>query len=208
MVRLLGTDGQDLLSRRDRVWSPYQVGERMIAALRAHGAAVPAYLVAAVDELRPRTPEYARLRDALLLERGRPVWARFPGILTSRAGFLDGREVVELTYDPAVLSYAELLRRAQRAGCSDEVFPRSDAQEREARAIFGRRVTRTQAIARSAPARDQKRALRGTRFAELDLTPRQAVQVNAAVAARRSPARFLSPRQRAQVGLALDASPI
>ena len=73
----------------------------------------------------------------------------------------------------------------------------SDEQQRTARAVFGENAHRTHTTAKIAKDSDQKRALRGTAYAHAVLTPRQVVRVNAALAARRSPAALLSPRQNA-----------
>ncbi len=51
-------------------------------------------------------------------------------------------------------------------------------------------------LVRVSRARDQKYHLRRSPFKDLDLTPRQAVRVNAAVAVGLDPAPHLSPRQR------------
>jgi len=104
--------------------------------------------------------------------------------------------VVQLTYDPSRVSAEDLLSLARRRGCADEVLARSDGEERQARAIFGGDVTRTRDRFREAQDSDQKRALRGTPYASLELTERQALRVNAALAAGSSPTAYLSPRQR------------
>ncbi len=198
VVRFLDREGLDLLPRRAGVWFPHAIGRRMVAALEAADRPVPAYLQDVVDELSPRSRERATFAMHCFWS-GEVCLGEIDGILASRAGWLEGSEVVELTFDPSVVSYEELLRAARTRSCSDGVFTRSDVQLRTARAIFGEDARLVQATAETARASDQKRALQGTPYARLGLTPRQALRVNAAVAAGRSPAFLLSPRQRARV---------
>lgn len=199
VVRFLDGDGRELVPRRAGVWLPHAIGRRMIAALEAAGRPVPLYLEDVVDELSPRRRERATFAMHCFWS-GEACLGEIDGVLSSRAGWLEGSEVVELSFDPSVVHYEELLRTARTRSCSDAVFTHSDAQQRAAEAVFGEAARRVQAFADVAPASDQKRALRGTPYAKLDLTPRQAVRVNAAVAARRSPALLLSPRQRVRAG--------
>jgi len=200
VVRFLDAEGEDLLPREVGVRQPGAIARRMIAALEAADRAVPAYLRAAVDELGPHP--VARATFAMhCFWSGEACLGRIPGLLSSRAGFLDGREVVEVSFDAGSLSYEALLREARERGCSEAVYVHTRAQEGAARAVFGERVTRTSGYADSAPRRDQKRSLRATRLRDVELTPRQAMRANAAIAAGRSPLPLLSPRQREAAGL-------
>ena len=172
------------------------MGQRMVAALAAAGRPVPAYLRDVVDELAPNNHERATFAMHCFWS-GEACLGEIDGILASKAGWLDGHEVVELSFDPAVVTYEELVQAAQSRACSDAVYTHSDRQLRAARAVFGKNARPASAYARVAKDSDQKRALRGTAYANVALTPRQAVRVNSAVAANQSPAPLLSPRQRA-----------
>jgi len=195
VVRFLDSDGHDLLPRKTGIWFPREIGERMVAALDAAGRPVPAYLRDVVDELSASHERATFAMDCFW--SGEACLGEIEGVLESRAGWLDGREVVELSFDPTVVRYDALLRAA--SACSDAVYTHNDEQQRVAKTIFGNNARRTHDVARSAKESDQKRSLQGTPYAKLDLTPRQALRVNAAVAARRSPTGLLSPRQNAKL---------
>jgi hypothetical protein len=194
VVRLLDAEGRDLIPRRAGVWEPFTVGERMIAALEAAGRPVPPYLRDAVDELRPRHTERASF-GMYCYWSGEACLGALPGVLESRTGSLDGSEVVELRFDPAAVSYAELVGEARRRGCADRVFVHDAAQRAAAEAIFGDAVTLATGHLREAGSRDQKYYLRRSPWKDADLTPRQALRVNAALEAGLDPAPHLSPRQ-------------
>lgn len=196
VVRFLASDGRDLLPRKAGVWFPRAIGQRMVAALDAAGRPVPVYLRDVVDELSAQGRERATFAMHCFWS-GEACLGEIDGVLSSKAGWLEGHEVVELTFDPTVVSYDELLRAA--APCSDAVYTHSDRQQHAAQAVFGANAHRARAFATIAKDSDQKRALRGTPYANSFLTPRQAVRVNSALAARRSPTSLLSPRQNAEV---------
>lgn len=195
IVRFLDPSGADLVPRRSGVWQPDEIGARMIAALDAAGRPVPAYLRDAVDELRTNESRQATLSMSCFWS-GEACLGEIDGIQSSRAGYLDEREVVVVSFDRSKLSYEELLRAARQKGCADAVFAHGSAQLETARALFGDEARQVSGTARDAKPSDQKRSLRRSPYADLELTPRQAVQVNSALAAKRSPAKFLSPRQR------------
>ena len=203
VVRFLSADGADLIARRDRIWEPHAVGARMIAALEAAGRAVPAYLVNAVDELRPRATRQATFAMYCFWS-GEACLGGIDGLMSSRTGYLQGHEVVEVTYDPKQIEYAALVRAAHERGCADLVFAHDAKQRSAAERIFGGEAVRdAEGYARTAKRSDQKRQLRGTPLADLALTPRQALQANSAMAGQRPAEGVLSPRQRETVGTVL-----
>lgn len=195
VVRLLDARGRDLIPRRAGVWEPYAMGERMIAALEAAVRSVPSYLRDAVDEVRPRHTERASF-GMYCYWSGEACLGGLPGVLESRTGSLGGSEAVELRFDPAVVSYGELVQEARQRGCADRVFAHDAAQRRAAAEVFGKAVTLETGRLREAGRRDQKYYLRRSAWKQVELTPRQAVRVNAALESGTDPAQYLSPRQR------------
>jgi hypothetical protein len=200
VVRFLKPDGTDIIPREAGVWTPYAIGLRMITALERIEKPVPAYLRAAVDELRPHVVRQATF-GMYCFWSGEACLGRIPGLLGSRVGFLDGHEVVEIEYDPNELPYATLVQEAHARGCADSVFVQDAKEERIARSVFGNRDQLSQAVFRLAPKTDEKHALQYTDLKSVALTPRQALQSNAIVATGASSQALLSPRQQAQAGL-------
>ena len=195
VVRFLDPEGRDLIARRAGVWAPHAIGARMVAALESSGRPVPEYLRAAVDEARPRYTERARF-GMYCYWSGEACLGEIRGVVGSQTGHLGGAEVVELEFDPDLVSYDDLVALARRRGCADRVFALSTSQRDIARQLFGDRVTSDSGPLRVARARDQKYYLRRSPLKKLELTPRQALRANAAVAAGLDPAPHLSPRQR------------
>ena len=167
----------------------------MIRALEASGRPAPRYLVDAVDELRPRQTEDAVFGMDCYWS-GEACLGGLPGVLASRTGSLGGSEVVEVLFDPSVISYRELVREVHRRGCANSVFARTGAQRSTAEEVFGDAVTPNDGLLSEAGPNDQKYYLQRSRLRHLLLTPRQALRANAALAAGLDPGPHLSPRQR------------
>ncbi len=197
VVRFLDAEGRDLIPRRAGVWEPHAIGARMVGALEARGRPVPRYLLEVIEETRPHDEGIATFGMDCYWS-GEACLGGISGVLGSRTGFLDGSEVVELRFDAEAIGYGDLLREARRRGCADRVFTHDASQLRAAREAFGNAAAPSRGSLREASARDQKYHLRRSDYGRLELTPGQAVRVNAALAHGLDPRLHLSPRQRSR----------
>jgi len=193
-LRLFGPDGRELLPRSTVLGGEHGLAERLVAALEAAGRAVPRYLRLVVEETSRAPLERAVFAVPCFWE-GEAELGRLEGVQETRVGWLDGREVVEVLYDPARLGFGELLRRASRVGCANVVFVADEERLAVAREA-GVRADATDPVIAPAKASDAKFHLAQSRLRWLPLTPLQATRVNAALDAHESPAELLSPRQR------------
>ncbi len=178
VVRYFGHEGGELLPRGDRDWSEHRFATRMIAALEAARVAAPAWLALVAEET-----DGAELERAVLAMpcfwRGEAALGGIEGVRSARAGFAQGREVVELAFDPGRISFEELGRRATGLGCADRAWSGEEP-----------RVS-------AAPASDQRYHLQRSPFAFVPLSPLQSLRVNSALEAGRDARALLSPRQQA-----------
>ncbi len=119
------------------------------------------------------------------------------GVIATQAAWIGKREVVEVQFQPGVLSYARLLDHAIAKSCDQWIYATTDAQLAAASAKVGERVERHSGELRVAKASDQLYYLLASPLNYLPLTPVQARQVNGALGLKASPDRYLSPRQKA-----------
>lgn len=175
VVRLLDGNGKDLLPRRDGIWDAHGIATRMVEALFARKQVVPGYLQLALAESDPKTAKAVFAMHCFW--EGEAVLGALDGVVRTRSAFVDGAEVVEVTYRPAVLSAETLTELAQAKSCKP---------------VAGSGL-------RAAPASDQQHALAGTSFAKLDLTPMQRTKVHAAITLGTDPKAWLSPPQVAAI---------
>jgi hypothetical protein len=115
------------------------------------------------------------------------------GVLATQPGFVEGREVVEVQYDPAVVTFANLIKEARKMECASRVYCRDDAQLRAAASIVGSEAVRSSEAVR--PDAEPKYQISRTPLKYVPMTSVQACRVNAALGEGRDPKAFLSPRQ-------------
>ena len=194
VVRFLDAHGSDIIPRKDRVWESGPLAERMIAALDKAKQPVPAYLKLLAAENSPR------LRHAVFTMgcfwTGEMELGKIDGVITTEAGFMEGREVVLVGYDPEGIALPKLIATAGNVHCANAVHVPAAAMQ-DARA--SRLRVGTISNYRAAPAGDQKKQIPGTVAAGLGLTGAQATKVNAWI--RNDPAKaleWLTPSQRAR----------
>lgn len=132
---------------------------------------------------------------------GEAEFGLIEGVLSTTAGWIGKVEVVEVTYDPRRVSYADLLAHAVDRDCALRVFPRSDDQLELARAKVGDAAEFNQAAVRRVE--DQKYYLAQTALRYVPMTQTQATRINADLD---NAADYLSPRQR-RIWAAAQADP-
>ncbi len=196
VIRFLDKKGKDIIPRRDGVWTTTALATRMIEALEKSKLPVP-------DDLRKLTATATnivssssttatsekestaapKLEDAAFsmycFWTGEMKLGRIDGVIQTEAGWLEGHEVTLVKYDPAKISFDNLVKEAKKHDCANKVYPDPKGY-------------------RPASKSDQKKQLQGTPFARLKLTPEQATKVNAF--ARTDPKKafsYLTPEQQA-----------
>ncbi len=194
VVRYLNHEEDDILPRQDRVWNTDGTANRMMAALRAAGEPIPDYLslISSGDNRHVQTAEFAMH----CYWEGEAKLGGIGGVVSTRAGWRDQLEVVEVKYLPSVVDYASLLKMAQSFDCASWVYTHSDEQFQIARSIAGDNVRMASGAMRDAKPFDQKYYLNRTHYRYLPLTQPQACRINAAIANQKPIDQLLSPRQR------------
>jgi hypothetical protein len=171
VVRLLDSNGKDVIPRADGIWDQHGIAVRMIAALETTKQPVPGYLQIARDESDPRTEQ--AVFEMHCFWEGEAVLGAMPGVTATKAAFVGDAEVVEVTFLPAFVTRAKLTGLAQSRSCKP--------------------ITPTKI--QPAPASDQKHALAGTVYAAFHLTPMQRMKVHSALTLGADPNAWLMPAQ-------------
>jgi len=194
VMRFLSASGKDLIPRKDGVWSTQGIAGRMVEALKKAGRPVPGYLKLAIDEQATRK-EKAVFQMACYYT-GEKGLGSIDGVLSTRAGWVGGHEVVEVEYDPATVKYTELAKSAFNNRCANFSYATNAAQLNAGGKLGKDRVRPLgRQTVRDARASEKKVYLSRSPYAKLQLSPLQQVKVNAAIGNRTDPKRWLSPRQ-------------
>jgi hypothetical protein len=210
VMRFVTPDGDDIIPRKDGVYATADVAQRMIAALDAAQRDVPDYLHLAAQECDTRSHATATFAMHCYWE-GEAHLGAIDGVITTRAGWYDGREVVEVVYDPARVPFGTLVKAADRTQCATRVYVPDDTQYAAAKDVVGDRAIHERATVRDAKESDRKFALRQAKaWKHLPLTPMQQTKVNADLRLRKDPRRWLTPSQDAlltQIAIGLREHP-
>lgn len=198
-VRVIRPDRRSLAPRMYGDYSVEATVETMTTALEKTDGGVPPYLSLFARELAGTEGAETAIFEMYCFWTGEAKLGRLEGVLETRPGFLEGTEVVEVTYDAGEVDLVDLARRAKQTEAASSLMARTDEELAAGRSVFGDAVRQTDGEFRYA-ADDDNHALQGTPYEQLEMTELQATRVNSAVAAGESPAPFLFPHQREEVG--------
>lgn len=141
--------------------------------------------------------------------------------MTTSAAWLGGQEVVDIQFDPKVITFESLLATARKFKCLDNVYARTDAQVEISKKAAAK-VSRSDEESRPAkdgdrwyylkksPAKGLLKSLppSGTRTSTIAALSRaQATKVNAAIGLKQDPKRWMTPLQAVMYdALVVDAA--
>lgn len=168
VIRFLDARGEDLIPRKDRIWSPKAVSARLVEALEVKDKKAPAWLRLLRDEFAGES-ESASFAMHCYWDGEAKLGAE-DGVLATEAGWIGSREVVRVRYRGG----AKTLRRLER--------------------VNGARALKSSSGFRPAKASDRKFALRRSVLRYVPMTAAQRSRVNASLRTRKNPAQWLSPR--------------
>ena len=193
VVRFLNARGSDLIPRKDRIWSLGGIASRMIEALKETNRPIPKYLEAVAAENKSKNHAV----NAFAMHcfwTGEMELGKVEGVVTTEAGWIEGREVTRVVYDKEKITLQALAKKARDVRCALRVYLRG----KEANALKGFTTGQLDGRYRKANSSDQKKQI--TRWKTIQglpgLTEMQKTKLNAFIWSDRSEAlEWLSPRQ-------------
>ncbi|MDA0323945.1 MAG: VPGUxxT family thioredoxin-like (seleno)protein, type 2 [Verrucomicrobia bacterium] len=197
VVRFLDGEGKELIPRKDRIWTLGGIAARMRDALAAGGRTVPRYLETVIEE----EPSGRHGEVALAMHcfwTGEQRLGGIDGVVSTEAGWLEGREVTRIIYRSDQLALKALIERAQEMKCALGAYVDGKALQEVARNAGIDRVGGLEHGYRKAPSSDQKRQISNWPLEQIPgLTAMQQTKLNALGRIDRDRAiAWLSPRQR------------
>ena len=207
-VRFRGGDGKEL-TPHDSTDDPARHSTprllaRMVEALRASNRPVPPYLALVAAEYNPPPSKETASFAVGCYWKGEKELGALDGVLATRTGTLGREEVVEVEFDPRVLTFRDLSGHAAGMQCFRRVNAKSTEQQQAAADVVkaaggnpAAQVVRTDAPADTSDPNNQQQyflSLHPT-YHFLPLTSLQATKVNAALSGKQGVERFLSPTQ-------------
>ena len=194
VVRIITPDREELAPRLNGDYTKAGLVRVMITALENDNKTVPNYLALLAQELNVRS---GRSEQAVFAMHcfwvGEGRLAPINGVISTNPGFMGGHEVVEVKFNPDIISYGELLSKAKSNRVASHVFTTNSNQKQVAKEIVGNKSVSSKEGFR--PDSRPKYYMSGTMYKYVPMTGTQIARVNAALGSMQSPNAFLSPRQ-------------
>ena len=198
VVRIVDAKGKDLVKRMPS-FHPQEVVNGMVQALQEFEAEVPLYL-----ELLQRqfNAHFGQTETGVFpmycFWSGELALGQLDGVVKTQPGFMNGREVVKVDFDPAHTSYGELVRVAKQKQAIEGAYVKGDAQANTAAIYFNHPALKATASFRQDG--EPKYYLYQTAYRHLPMLPLQQIEVNRALYQRRDAEVYLSPSQKEALG--------
>ena len=196
VVRIIDANKLDLAPRVSGQYTALGVVNAMVSALTLRESAIPEYLSLLSQEVNAHQEgtEEAVL-SMYCFWTGEKTFGQLEGVVATEPGFMNGQEVVKVTFVDDVLDFKELVLAGKNAKCADNVFTDDPDQVKEAKALLSSNRVGDQNAFR--PDNTPKYYLANTHFRAVPMTGLQALRANALLGQRQSPESLLSPRQLA-----------
>jgi len=196
VVRIVNEEKKNLINRVSGNYSKLSVVNAMIQALVFQSDDVPQYLQLLKEELEAeQTGIETATFSMYCFWTGEKKLADVDGVLETQAGWMNGREVVEVKYNPIKISYDNLVTEAKEAKCASHVFTEDNNQTSEAEKIVGKNGASKKSKFRLD--KEPKYYLSKSVYRFIPMTQLQAAKVNSKIGKGQSPDTLLSPKQLA-----------
>lgn len=194
VVRIVDNSKKNLIPRVNGNYSKWGLADAMIRALDNAGTVAPAYLELLAQELAAeRTGTKTATFGMYCFWSGEKEIGALNGVTATKPGFMGGREVVQVDYNPDVISYDYLAEKAKDARCNSHVYTNDSDEKAIAKKVVGEGSVSNKSKFRLD--KDVKYYLSRTHYRFVPMTELQAVKVNSEIGRGKSFANYLSPRQ-------------
>lgn len=176
VIRFVDSQGKDIIPRKDKVRKTLPLLQRMKLALEKAKRPVPASLELSIQE--KNTSHHAKAAiSQYCFWTGETKLGRIDGVISTEAGWFDGKEVTLLTYDKTVLSPKKLLTEANKLNCANSAYFADEVHRKEAAKTKIMPVGKLTSSYRPAKHSDQKKQIQGRKGLQI-LTPAQQTKLN------------------------------
>jgi len=194
VVRIITPDRKELAPRLSGDYSQKGLVNTILQALKENNQPVPSYLQIFSEELNSKNSGLEKVTFAMhCFWEGEANFGNLNGVISTNPGYMNGYEVVEVEFNPSVISFSELVEKAKYGDAASKVFFQDETQRITANNLFGENSVSV--IGTFRPDNDPKRYLSQTSYRYVPMTNLQASRVNSAIAGGQSPERLLSPSQ-------------
>jgi len=181
---------KDLVQRLNGRYDLTSLVSFISSGLLASGVLIPEYLAILDQEVSARDIRETHL-SMYCFWSGEKALGQLEGVVATKAGFMNGTEVVKVKYDADQVSEKELIKYASKRNCADAIYTND---QREVKAAKANRIP-SAAKGKFRSDREPKYYLSKTDLKYVPMTSLQALKINRALTERQAVEPFLSPRQ-------------
>ena len=194
VVRIVNSKKLDVVNRIGGNYSKLAVVDAMQKALNKYKLPVPMYLKLLQEELSANIQGTEKATFSMYcFWTGEKQLGKLDGVVETQPGFMNGREVVEVEYDPNKISFESLLQKANKTGCASHVFASDEDQLETSEQLIGSSSSSLKTSFRID--REPKYFLSKSIYQFIPMTQLQAARANSMVGSGQLPNKVLSPRQ-------------
>lgn len=193
VARIIDQDGKELTKRVSGNYSQLGVVDAIISALTEAGREVPVYLSLFREQLIAQENQKEVALSMYCFWSGEKEIASIKGVVATEAGFMDGKEVVKVSYNSKDVTANKIAKTAAKVNCADGVYVPSRSDH------FNFKDAKTKTYSTYRKDKQNKYYLYNSDYKYVPMLPIQELKVNRALATKQDPDEFLSPRQIAML---------
>ncbi len=194
VIRIVDSDKNEVLPRLNSRYTPSSLVDYMMQALEKIDHPVPDYLSLVLEELRGGEAGLEKTTLSMYcFWTGERELGTLDGVVKTEAGFMDGREVVNVYFNPKKTSLEDVIDHGRSVRCADRIYAHDEQQALEAKKIA---TTKHVSVAgRFHLDKTPKYHLSQTLYRYVPMSPMQSMRVNALLGRGKKADHLLSPRQ-------------
>jgi len=172
VVRIINSEGKDIIKRVSGNYNQASLVTAINTAITESGSLIPQYLILLEKELTSQHEEC--FLSMYCFWTGEKEIANIPGVIETQAGFMEGREVVKVTYDKYSTNPKKIKKTASKKSSGDELFLKETNYRVDS---------------------ESKYYLQHSLLKHIPMTSTQEMHVNRSLALREDATQYLSPSQ-------------
>jgi hypothetical protein len=188
VVRIIDASLSDVTDRLDGDYSPKGIVTVMIKALNKIKKPVPEYLVLLKESFSSNTKQITF--GMYCFWEGEKQLGKLEGVTSTEPGFVQGHEVVQVTFDPDQISPERLMTEAKKQECASQIFVQANDLS-----LFSKINPQVKPLNSFKADREPQYYLMHTDYRYVPMLPIQASRVNSAISLRQNPNVYLSAGQ-------------
>ncbi|MFK7773023.1 MAG: VPGUxxT family thioredoxin-like (seleno)protein, type 2 [Saprospiraceae bacterium] len=194
VVRIVDAEKKNIVNRVSGNYSALGIVHAMVFALQNEEKEIPTYLELLKQSLEAEVSGTETATFSMYcFWTGEKKLGNVDGVLETQPGFMNGQEVVEVKYNPVLISYENLVKEAKQASCASHVYTEDQNQTTVAEKVVGKNGATKKSKFRLD--KEPKYYLSKSVYRYVPMTPFQATKVNVKIGNGQSPDEYLSPRQ-------------